>query len=499
MNFLQFLKNIFLLSFLASISVFSQNYEISVAMNTRNDTILLGHYFAKGDRMYRTDTLVLENGKGVFLGNRKLSKGVYFMINDGRMLFDLIIGDNQKFSIVADTADLINRTKFTSSPDNDVFFEFQRYNAERSRHFQQLNEQYKNATSDADKNEIRVKQQTLIKERIEFIENLADKHKDLFVSKFLKTLVPPNTHLPDPPRDDQGRITDSTYVYRWYRAHFFDNLNIYDPDMLRTQFYEEKLFDYITRVIPQQTDTVCAELDKILKKAQANDEIFRYILITVFNHYAGSKTLREGALIPENVKLHIAENWYIPFATWASEEQIKLWKEEVANNKMNRMDHPAPPIEPLIILPPEHFKAAALDTAIKNDLYAGRVIQDFRKELKSKFTLLFFWDISCGHCKTAIQELQSAWDELKNNDYQILAIQIVATKEAKGKWIDFINEHNMFGWINAWSPYAYSAENYYRETYNLVNVPKLYLLDENSIIVLKNIVPEQLKDIIPKK
>ena len=501
MKGLYFLKTVIILFFLASVPVFSQGYEISVALNTKNDTIILGHYFAKGssDRLRSSDRIVLKNGKGVFSGSDKLPKGVYFLLSGGRILFDIIIGDNQKFGIVADTADLINRTKFTSSPDNDIFFEFQRYTIERSKQYQQLNQQYQNATSDAEKNDVRTKLQDLVNKRIEFIEKVADDHKDLYVSKFLKTFIPTNYHLPEPPKDEQGRITDSTYVYRWYRAHYFDNLNIFDYDMLRTQSYEDKLLEYLTKFIPQQTDSVCAGIDKILKTAQANEEFFRYVLITVFNHYGNSKSIREGYLVPENVKLHIAEKWYIPYATWSTEDNTKQWKEEVANNKMNRMDHPAPAIEHLIILPPDHFKAAALDTAIKNDMDAGRVIHDFRKELKSKFTILFFWDINCGHCKSAIQELQNLWEELKNSDYQIIAVQIVATKEAKGKWIDFINEHNMFGWINAWSPYAYSAENYYRETYNLAVAPKMYLLDENSMIVLKNIAPEHLKEIIPKK
>ena len=498
MKNLFFLKTIIVLLFLATVPVFSQDYEISVALNSRNDTVLMGYYFAKSDRMYSSDTMILKNGKGVFRGGKQLAKGVYFLYSGGRKL-DFLIGDNHKFGIAADTADFVNLTKFASSPDNEVFWQYQHLMVERGKQQQQLGELYRNATSDDERNDVRAKQINLNKESLENIDQLIEDNSHLFVSRYIRSLIPTEARLPEPPRDEQGRITDSTYVYRWYRAHFFDNLNIYDPDMLRTQFYEQKLLDYLTKVIPQQADTVCVELDKILKKAQENDEIFKYILITVFNHFAGSKSLREGYLVPENVKLHLAEKWYIPYATWSSEEFIKQCKEDVANNKMNRMDHPAPPIEPLLVLPPEHFKAAALDTAIKNDIYVGRVINDFRKELKSKFTILFFWDYSCGHCKTAIQELQNAWEELKRDDYQIIAVQIVTTKEAKAKWIDFINEHNMFDWINAWSPYAYSAENYYRETYNLAVVPKMYLLDENSIIVLKNIVPEQLKDIIPKK
>ena len=499
MKGLHFLKTVVTLFFLAPVPVFSQGYEISVALNTRNDTIVLAHYLAKGDRYYSSDRIALKNGKGVFSGSNKLPKGVYFLVGDGRMLFDIIIGDDQKFGIVSDTADYINRTKFTSSPDNDVFWKYQQIMVERGKQQQQLGELYRNATSDTERNDVRAKQINLNKESLENIDQLVEDNSHLFVSKYIKSLIPIDARVPEPPKDEQGHITDSTYVYRWYRAHYFDNLNIFDIEMLRTKFYEDKLLDYLTRFIPQQTDSVCAGIDKILKTAHANEEFFRYVLITVFNHYGNSKFIREGFVVPENVKLHIAEKWYIPFATWSPEEQINQWKEEVAHNKMNRMDMQAPAIEPLIVLSPDHFKAAALDTAIKNDIYAGRVIHDFRKELKSKFTLLFFWDITCSHCKSAIQELQNEWDELKNSDYQIIAIQNVTTKEAKGKWIDFINEHNMFGWINAWSPYVYSTENHYKETYNLTNVPKMYLLDENSMIVLRNIAPEQLKEIIPKK
>jgi alkyl hydroperoxide reductase subunit AhpC len=479
------------LSFLATVSAFSQNYEISITLNSRNDTVILGHYFAKNDLMIPDDTLVLKKGTGVFRGNKNLAKGVYFLINNKQRLFDFIIGDNLKFGIVADTADFVNLTKFASSPENDVFLEFQRYNVTRGKQYQQLNEQYKNATSDADKNDIRTILQTLIKERIEFIENLADANSNLYVSKFLKTLVPPETHIPEPPKDADGNITDREFQYRWYRAHFFDNFNIFDPDMLRIPYYEEKLFDYMTKVIPQYPDTICAEAGKILAKAKANDEIFRCVMVSLFNHYGNS-----NVIVHENVKLCLAEKWYIPYATWSKDEVIDTWKKYVEENKSNRIGQPAPAIEPLIILPPEHFKAAALDTAIKFDIHAGKVIADFRKELKKKYTVLFFWDYSCGHCKKSIQELSEVWEEVKNDNWQIITVQTVNTREAKGKWIDLVNEHDYFGWINAWSPYAYKYEDHYRETYGLSTVPKIFILDENSNIFLKNIVPEQLKDII---
>jgi len=197
--------------------------------------------------------------------------------------------------------------------------------------------------------------------------------------------------------------------------------------------------------------------------------------------------------------LHLVENWYLPFATWSTEENTENLKDLVEKRKPNLIGKHAPPIEMLTILPPDHFKAAALDTAIKHDVYVGKVIDDFRKELKSKYTALFFWDFTCGHCKQSIQELFNVWEEHKDKGLQVITIQIHFTGERKdkGNWIDFINEKNFFGtgWYNAWSPYSHN----YSKFYNTATVPVLYLLDENFDILLRgnlknNIGAETIKE-----
>jgi thiol-disulfide isomerase/thioredoxin len=330
---------------------------------------------------------------------------------------------------------------------------------------------------------------TLRKERIEYIETLIDAHRDLYVSKFLKILVPVETHLPEPPKDEQGRITDSSYVYRWYRAHFFDNLNIYDPDMLRTPFYEEKVFDYLTK-LPIHTDTICVEADKILTKAKANDEIFRCILVSLFNYYVKSQVI-----VHENVWVHLADKWYIPYATFSSDDYKETLKKEVEKKTPNLIGKPAPPMEMLMVLPPEHFKVAALDTAIKNDLHEGRMVQDCRKELKGKYTAIVFWDYSCSHCKKFMEEMQEVYEETKDKGLAVITVQTVNTREAKNKWIDYVNDHHMLSWTNAWSPYS----NKYRDLYDISSTPLLFLLDEKGVIILKKLQPEQIKDIISQK
>jgi hypothetical protein len=441
----------------------------------------------------------LKNGKGVFRGKKRLEKGLYFLYSDNQKLFDILIGDNQLFDIVADTADYLNLTKFALSPDNDVFYEFQRYHFNFVKQANHLYEQLTNATSDEEKNAFRTQLQALTDERVQFIESLVSANRNLYVSKFLNIFVPVEKYIPDPPKDADGNVTNREFQYRWFRSHFFDNLNIYDPDMLRTPFYEEKIMDYITRRIPQITDTICAEMDKVLKRAQVNDDIFRCVLVIFYNYYTDQmkKMVVDKGVVPENVWVHVVDKWYVPFAFFSTEENREILRKEVEHRKPNLIGNHAPPIEMMMVLPTEHIKAAARDTAIKFDLHAGKMIQDFRndKDFKSKFTVIFFWDYTCSHCKSTIQEMFTYWEEVKSKgvDVQIITIQkVFHDKTDKGKWLDFINDKEMFGsgWFNAWSPYSYE----YTKSYYSTSVPVIYILDDKFNIVIRNIPLETLKE-----
>jgi alkyl hydroperoxide reductase subunit AhpC len=139
-------------------------------------------------------------------------------------------------------------------------------------------------------------------------------------------------------------------------------------------------------------------------------------------------------------------------------------------------------MEQLQWFPPEHFKAAALDTAIKNDIHGGAIIPDFRKNIQSKFLALIFWDVSCSHCKKAIQELWDVYQACKNKGLQVIAVQTLVSREGKVKWIDYINEQGMYDWFNAWIIYDIKWHELYIHG---EGVPKVYLLNEKKEIILK--------------
>ena len=64
--------------------------------------------------------------------------------------------------------------------------------------------------------------------------------------------------------------------------------------------------------------------------------------------------------------------------------------------------------------------------------------------------------------------------------------------EGKIKWVDFVNDYELYGWKNVWNPYDFS----YKEKFNIVSSNVLYLLDKDKKILAKQISPEQAEKII---
>ena len=239
------------------------------------------------------------------------------------------------------------------------------------------------------------------------------------------------------------------------------------------------------KVIPQIPDTISKEVDQLIEKVNGNEELFRFMLVTLFNQYATSQIMGQDAVL-----VHVAEKWYLPYATWSDKKYTDNLKKEIAKTKPNLINSIAPDLK-LVEMPTDHFMVAKNDTALKSNPYVGNNIT--LHSIKAKFLVVVFWEADCGHCKKIIPELYTLYQQkLKDKGVQILAIHMISSIEGKRKWIDFVNEHNTYDWINAWSPYNYE----YKDLYNVYTTPQIYLLDENKKIIAKRIGPEQVEEII---
>ncbi|HEY1021750.1 MAG TPA: hypothetical protein VGE06_05530, partial [Flavisolibacter sp.] len=101
-----------IVALLLSTTAFAQaGYEIKVTLKPfKNQYIYLGHY--NGKTMPIIDSVKLDaTSTGVFKGPKKLGGGIYLVgYPDRSNKFEMLVGAEQKFSVVADTANIENIT-----------------------------------------------------------------------------------------------------------------------------------------------------------------------------------------------------------------------------------------------------------------------------------------------------------------------------------------------------------------------------------------------------
>jgi peroxiredoxin len=169
------------------------------------------------------------------------------------------------------------------------------------------------------------------------------------------------------------------------------------------------------------------------------------------------------------VFVHQVEKYYV---TWKA-----YWVDSTTNQKII---HRGMTLRPLLLEKPAP-PVIMQDTMDKNfSLY----------EIKSKYTLVVFWDPDCGHCQKVIPKLKEVYDaKLKARGVTVYSVDIEDNDE---KWKKFIKEKQL-NFINVHDKYK---QYFLRELYDIYSTPVIYLLDENKRIKGKRMDVDQLDGFI---
>ena len=460
----------------------SQSYRIQIRLKDfPNDTIVLGHRFNAS--FVPKDTSILDQqGNGIFSGREPLPHGMYLVYLPNKSYFDLLISDDQEFYVENDTLDFVNHIIIKGSDENTSFYNYQQYLQQQSVKAREIQDKIKASSNTGESEGFKKQEDQLNEEVMDHINQIIADNQGNFFGTFVRSLQEIN--VPDPPKDEKGNIIDSTFQYRYFKNHYWDNFDPSDVRLLRTPFYEQKLMTYIEKVIYQIPDTLIKEVDILIEKSRTDPQLFRYMLITLFNYYAKSQIMGMDA-----VYIHIAEKYYIPEASWSDQEFIDKLKDRVEKSRPTLLGQIAQDIQ-LVNLSSDHFIAAAEDEELKKNPYLGTFFN--LHDVKADYIILFFWEADCGHCKTATPELYQVYQRLKDKNVKVVAVNLLGGEEGKVKWINFVNEHGLYDWINCWNPYDFE----FKKVYDIVTTPALFILDSDKKILAKRITPEQAEEII---
>lgn len=444
-----------------SFSASDTGYEIEVKINNlSNQEIFLGHHF--GGKLYVSDTTMLNTeGYGVFEDNEALNPGLYLIFLPSKKYFDIIVDENQSFYIENDTTDFVKNIKIKNSPQNTEFYEYQKFLMQKQNQAKELNalkDQYSKAGNQGKLNETQEKYAEIDKEVNQRINKVINDNQGKFIATLMK--LSKEVKIPDPPKDSQGNITDSTFQYRYFKNHYLDNVEFQDERILRTPFYERKLKSYIS-ALPQIPDTLRPIVDNLIDKTRGNDEVFRFTVSYLFNYFINSKIMGMDAMYA-----HIGEKYYLSGeADWADEEFISKLRERISKIKPNLIGNKAPELK------------------LMNNY--GEFVS--LHEINAKYTVVVFWEPNCGHCGKAVPKLYDIYQKYSENGLDVFAVY---TQNKKEEWDEFIQEKEIYEWHNVYDPYFQSD---FRNKYDIYSTPTVYLLNQNKEIIAKRLSVEDIE------
>jgi thiol-disulfide isomerase/thioredoxin len=246
----------------------------------------------------------------------------------------------------------------------------------------------------------------------------------------------------------------------------------------------------------QHPDSILAMAIPFCDQLDKKSEMFKYSVDYITNTFAKSKIMGLDKVYVYMVNRYYCQNdaQGNSIAYWMKDKE-KL-KELCDENKvrMNLVQGVRPPN---IIL---------RDTTDVNwrDFYS----------LKSDYTILYFWDPECGHCKKTTPKLQTLYEKkFKARNVEIFSVG-KATNEDFEKWKKFIRD-NKLTFINVgltkklfedatadprlFIPKYTTLESLnYHDTYDIYATPRIFVLDKDKKIIAKQLTISQLEDFIDR-
>lgn len=436
-------------------------HKIKVKINGLQDTIcfLANHY---GDKQYISDSARIDhNGVCTFEGKELLPGGIYLVVVPSRNYFEIVIDQEQKFSVETDLDSLTHHAVFTGSNDNKLFNNYQRFMIGKQQQSVGIRNLYTAQKDNKDSAKYYKEQLTAIDDEVmAYRLKLMKDNPKSFVSKIIETMGEPD--IPEIPKDANGK-QDSSFVFRYFKQHFLDHVDFSDQRLLRTPLLQQKIHQYIENLTVQIPDSIIISCDTIIERSKANKEVFKYAVVTLTNTYETSKIMGFDAVF-----VHLAQKYYMSNDAYWADSTLKA---KIADRVYKITGN---------ILGKTAYNLNMWDTA-------GAMHS--LKDVKSKYTVVYFWDPTCGHCKVETPKLIALYDSIKVHGLEVYAVGIESDPEI---WKAYIKEHNLH-WINVSDLYNVTG---FRNYYDIYSTPVVYLLDEKKNILAKRISVETLRDML---
>lgn len=254
-----------------------------------------------------------------------------------------------------------------------------------------------------------------------------------------------------------------------------------DERIIRTPFFLPKLERYYRELMVPEPDSIIKEADYQLLLARSCPEMYKFLLNWLTDEYISPKYMGQDAVF-----VHLFEKYHSKgVSNWLNEKQIETVSRRAYMLMANLVGARAADLE-------------MQDTAGKSSpLY----------NVSADYTVVVFWDPTCGHCKEEIPRMDSvykaSWKLHGVKMYGVLSADSKA--DQKLEWVKYIREHNLGDWVNVYqtkeveTAITVAQKPGYRQLYDVTQTPTVYLLDKDKQIIAKKLTWQQLDELLQVK
>ncbi|MBK7885075.1 MAG: DUF5106 domain-containing protein [Chitinophagaceae bacterium] len=452
--------------------VFSQNYQVTLLAPGYKNGIAYLTYYMGANLNIEDSAAVNNNGTAIFKGNRKLPPGIYVMVlPDKKHRIDFLIDKGQEISLKIDTTDIINNSVIKGDKANDLYTQYQQFTAAKGALLEKEKTAFSQSASKKD-SAFHEKNYSRINNEInQYRENIIKNYPASMLSALFLAMKEPKYLIQNP-------ITrsDSIENYNYYKKHFWDGITFMDDRVIRTPFFLKKLEQYY-RSLAIVPDSIIKDVDYQLLLARNSPEMYKFLLNWLTDEFINPKYMGQDAVF-----VHLFEKYHSKGLThWLNEKQMETISRRAYMLMANLIGDKAANLE-------------MIDSMGKpSTLY----------DVNADYTVVCFWDPTCGHCKEELPRLDSIYQaSWKKHDVKIYA---VLTEDTKAEWTKYTQEHHLTDWVHVYQTKEMAAAEIaaqkpgFRQLYDITQTPTLYLLDKEKRIIGKKLTWEQLNELLQVK
>ncbi|MEJ1242404.1 thioredoxin-like domain-containing protein [Chryseolinea sp. T2] len=428
-------------------------------------TVYLGHHF--GESIYIKDTAVVgKQGDFRFDGVTLKDHGVYFvaMAKDGKASkqFDFLITDDQQFSMTTSATDVLQSMKVTGSDENVLFYKNMKYQTSARERAAPLESILQDATPSMQQKEAAKAEYTRIRDEVLLYQDqLIAANPNSLTANIIRAYRPIN--VPAAPKASDGRI-DSTFQFRWYKKHFFDNFELSEPGLvcLPDPLYKQKIDEYLDKLTAQDPDSLFLAATKIINAAEKNQQAYRYAAWVCLLKYQ-----QPSIMGLDEIYVRVFDTYYASgkMNFWITAGSLKALKDQADRLRKSLIGN----IGPDLVMQDASLKPQALYS------------------IDNKYTILFIFDPDCGHCREETPKLVSFYNKKKWD----VGIYAVSADSSMQKMRNYVKEMSM-RWTTVNGHHTYTK--YYQELYDALMLPSIFVLDKDKRIIAKQISADRLDE-----